>query len=264
MNTDYNCSMDRDETLVSYIQDIEKYPELSGKEEKELVQKAKGGDKKAFNKLVNCNLRYVVRYVQKTYPDRQDKMDLIQAGSVGLVEAAKILNFSEKWPFRFYSLRFIERACLHYLAEMEYSVKIRLSTYEKIKSMEKETYDKPLTEKETLVINMCSPVSFEEIADNEEWIEQFCSYEFEPQYEASDSFYREKCSAVCAALETLTEREKIVLRMHYGLGGSQEMTFRAIGKELGFSADRAGQIEHKALRKLRHPSRTKFLREVFE
>lgn len=135
--------------FTQYLRSISKYPLLTAEEEKELAVRSKTGDKAAFDKLVNSNLRLVVSLFRRYRLTSVDPLDLVQAGNVGLIEAAKHFNPSVGCRFSTYAFPWIKKELLQYLSEMQYSVRVpRAVFYEisSIKSAAENDIGKPVTE----------------------------------------------------------------------------------------------------------------------
>lgn len=268
------------QSLDKYLQEIGKVDLLSANEEIELAKKIKKGDQKALEKLVKANLRFVVS-VAKQYQNQGLTLgDLINEGNLGLIKAAKRFDETRGFKFISYAVWWIRQSILQALAEQSRIVRLplnRVGALNKIgkaySNLEQEFEREPsatelakelemnITEiSDTLKlsgrhVSMDAPFSQGEenrlidVLENDE--------EPSPDYSLmSESLKNE----VKRALSTLSEREAEVIKLYFGLGTEYSMTLEEIGEKFNLTRERVRQIKEKAIRRLRHASRSKNLR----
>lgn len=268
-------------SLDKYLHDISKIPLITAEEEVELSQRIKTGDQVALNKLVNSNLRFVVS-VAKQYQNQGLKLsDLINEGNIGLVKAAKRFDETRGFKFISYAVWWIRQAILQALAEQSRIVRLPLNKIGSINKINK-TYSFLEQEKER-------PPSAEELAkaldisissvkqslknskrhtsmdaplaDGEtSTLYDVVRHEESPNPE-SELMDASLKTEIQRALETLPEKEADIIKMCYGLGGQYPMSLVEIGETFGLTRERVRQIREKAIRKLRHNSRNKNLKQ---
>ena len=274
-------SMDVDEPIKMYLREIGQIPLLSYDEEIEYAQRVLKGDEEAKQKLIESNLRLVVS-IAKKHTNRGLKMlDLIQEGNMGLMKAVEKFEYEKGFKFSTYATWWIRQAITRAIADQGRTIRIPVHMIETINKIKKEsriilqeTGKEPTAEelakkleipvdkvKNILEMNQ-DPISLETPVGSEEDSELGDFVEDQKTtspYEATNrAILREELDAV---LKTLSPREEKVLRYRYGLDDSSPKTLEEVGKIFNVTRERIRQIEVKALRKLRHPSRKKKLED---
>ena len=270
-------SMDVDEPIKMYLREIGQIPLLSYEEEIEYAQKVLNGEEEAKQKLIESNLRLVVS-IAKKHTNRGLKMlDLIQEGNMGLMKAVEKFEYEKGFKFSTYATWWIRQAITRAIADQGRTIRIPVHMIETINKIKKEsriilqeTGKEPLAEelaeklelpvekvKSILEMNQ-DPISLETPVGSEEDSELGDFVEddkFANPYDATTRvLLKEQLDEV---LKTLNEREEMVLRYRYGLDDGSQKTLEEVGKIFNVTRERIRQIEVKALRKLRHPSRRK-------
>lgn len=264
-----------DDPVKMYLKDISKTPLLTPEEEIELAKRVQKGDKEAKKKLTEANLRLVVNIAKKYMGRGMHFLDLVQEGNLGLIRA--IEKFDPKKGFRLstYATWWIRQAITRALADQSRTIRIPVHMIEIInrylktsrKLMQKLNRQPKLEEiakhmkisvdkVEEIIRMLQEPVSLETpIGDEEDThLRDFIEDKKSPAPEdtALNLLLKDELSSV---LEYLTPREQKILRMRYGLDDGRTHTLEEVGEEFKVTRERIRQIEAKALRKLRHPSR---------
>lgn len=282
VNTDeMSEAMSINDPVRMYLKEIGKIPLLTSQEEIDLAQRMAAGDEEAHNKMVEANLRLVVsiakRYVGRGLP----LLDLIQEGNLGLIKAVGKFDYTKGYKFSTYATWWIRQAISRAIADHARTIRIPVHMVETMNRVTRATHDlvqelgrdptsdeiaKKLhlsTEKVEEIMRVSQePISLETPVGEEDdsHLGDFIQDEdaFEPSDAASYAMLREQLADV---LKTLTPREEKVLRLRYGLADGRMHTLEEVGAEFDVTRERIRQIEAKALRKLRHPSRSKILRD---
>ena len=274
-------SMDVDEPIKMYLREIGQIPLLSYEEEIDYAQRVLNGDEEAKQKLIESNLRLVVS-IAKKHTNRGLKMlDLIQEGNMGLMKAVEKFEYEKGFKFSTYATWWIRQAITRAIAEQGRTIRIPVHMIETINKIKKEsriilqeTGKEPTAEelakkleipvdkvKNILEMNQ-DPISLETPVGSEEDSELGDFVEddkFLNPYDATTRvLLKEQLDEI---LKTLNEREEMVLRYRYGLDDGSQKTLEEVGKIFNVTRERIRQIEVKALRKLRHPSRRKKLED---
>lgn len=274
-------SLDVDEPIKMYLREIGQIPLLSYDEEIEYAQRVLNGDEDAKQKLIESNLRLVVS-IAKKHTNRGLKMlDLIQEGNMGLMKAVEKFEYEKGFKFSTYATWWIRQAITRAIADQGRTIRIPVHMIETINKIKKEsriilqeTGREPTAEelskkleipvdkvKNILEMNQ-DPISLETPVGSEEDSELGDFVEddkFLNPYEATTRvLLKEQLDEI---LKTLNEREEMVLRYRYGLDDGSQKTLEEVGKIFNVTRERIRQIEVKALRKLRHPSRRKKLED---
>ena len=266
-----------------YLKDIGKIPLLTGEEEKELAIKIKQGDKNARKKLISSNLRLVVSIAKKYYVvnKRITFDDLIQEGNMGLMKAVEKFDPSKEYKFSTYATWWIRQAITRAIGDKGRTIRIPIhmgdliNKYQKAIKEYEETYGKKPTDDyvaEKLGLDL------EKIKDIKIHAEDAGSLEM-PISDSKDSVVGDfvldenAVNPIDAAenkflkatlfelLNSLTPRQRRVLELRFGLIDGKERTLEEVGKEFNVTRERIRQIEMKALARLKHPSRTKKIRD---
>ena len=272
-------------SLDVYLHEINKTPLLKREEEQELARRIKKGDKDALDGLVKANLRFVVS-IAKQYANQGLALeDLINDGNLGLIKAAHRFDEERGYKFISYAVWWIRQAMLQSLAEHSRIVRLplnRAGTLYRIgkasRQLDQELGRAPsageiakkLKLSETEVqdtmhianthVSLDDPYSSDQ--DDSALVDYLqdenAAMPDEQTYERALSDDMEK------ALDTLSDREKLILSLYFGLNGEEPLTLEEIGKKLALTRERIRQIKEKAIVRLRHSSRSKFLRGYIE
>ena len=269
-----------DDPVKMYLKDIGKVPLLSSDEEIDLAKRMAEGDQAAKAKLSESNLRLVVS-IAKRYVSRSNMqfLDLIQEGNIGLLKAVEKFDFTKGFRFSTYATWWIRQSITRAIADQARTIRVPVHMVETINKLTRVTRTliqklgrDPTTseiaaamgvsEERVMEIQRIAmdPISLETTIGDEEdsKISDFIEDETaqSPLEAAAQKLLREQLLSV---IETLTPREQKVIRMRYGLDNSHPRTLEEVGKEFNVTRERIRQIEAKALRKHRHPNRSKKL-----
>ncbi len=277
-------STEYDDPIRTYLKEIGKIPLLTPEEEAELAKKAQEGDDEAKKQLAEANLRLVVS-IAKRYGNRgMQLLDLIQEGNIGLMKALEKFDYAKGYKFSTYATWWIRQAMVRAIAGQSRTIRIPVHMVEAINKlarttrvMTQELEREPTAEELAARLDMpveriheirkiaLEPVSLETPVGDEDdtHLGDFIKDEQTavPIDEATMTILREHLKE---ALDTLHPREQQVLKLRFGLEDGQVRTLEEVGKEFNVTRERIRQIESKALRKLRHPSRSKRLRDFLE
>jgi RNA polymerase primary sigma factor len=267
-------------SLDKYLQEIGKVELISAEEEVELAQRIKQGDKIALEKLTKANLRFVVS-VAKQYQNQGISLpDLINEGNLGLIKAAQRFDETRGFKFISYAVWWIRQSILQALAEQSRIVRLPLNkigsinkinkTYAKLEQeFEREPNAEEIAEvleiteaevKESMKnagrhISMDAPL----VQDEDNTMYDVLKSEEAPTPE-TELLYESLRKEIDRAISTLTQREQDVVRLYFGLNGSHPMTLEEIGEKFDLTRERVRQIKEKAIRRLKHTSRSKILK----
>lgn len=271
---------DEDRSLDLYLREIGSTPLITAQEEVKLAQRIKRGDKLALEKLTKANLRFVVS-VAKNYQNQGLSLaDLINEGNIGLIKAAKRFDETRGFKFISYAVWWIRQAILQALAEQSRIVRLPLNrvgtlhkigkisssleqTFGRIPSPEEIAKKLELSENEvsdTLKISnthlsLDQPFSVSEDNSLIDILED--EYQPGPDEALLDMSLRLE---IDKALDTLTPREAEVINLYFGLNAEKALTLEEIGARFNLTRERVRQIKEKAIRRLRHASRSRSLR----
>lgn len=267
-----------------YLKEIGKVPLLSAEEEIELAKRMEEGDEEAKKKLAEANLRLVVSIAKRYVGRGMLFLDLIQEGNLGLIKAVEKFDYRKGYKFSTYATWWIRQAITRAIADQARTIRIPVHMVETInklirvsRQLLQELGREPLPEeiaeemdipvervREILKISQ-EPVSLETPIGEEEdsHLGDFIQDENVPVPAEAAAFTLLKEQLV-EVLGTLTEREQKVLRLRFGLDDGRARTLEEVGKEFNVTRERIRQIEAKALRKLRHPSRSRKLKDFLE
>ncbi len=267
-------------SLDQYLKEISAYPLLKREDEIELAQRIRKGDEEALDKLVRSNLRFVVSVAKKYQNQGVALGDLINEGNLGLIRAAHKFDETKGIKFISYAVWWIRQAILQALAEQSRIVRVPLNRAGALHRIGKRS--------STLLQELGREPTVDEIADeldiSQEEVQRTLAIsqthlsldapltpgednrllDYLPdQFSAGpddETYERALCNTIEEALNTLKEREARVLRLYFGLeDGRDPMTLEEIGALLGITRERVRQIKEKALVRLRHASRSRFL-----
>ena len=267
-----------------YLKEIGKVPLLTAEEEMELAIKMEEGDEAAKKRLSEANLRLVVSIAKRYVGRGMQFLDLIQEGNLGLIKAVEKFDYRKGYKFSTYATWWIRQAITRAIADQARTIRIPVHMVETInklirvqRQLLQEYGREPLPEEIAKEMHMSldrvreiqkiaqEPVSLETPIGEEEdsHLGDFIQDDHipVPAEQAAFTLLREQISEV---LDTLTERERNVLRLRFGLDDGRGRTLEEVGREFNVTRERIRQIEAKALRKLRHPSRSKKLRDYLE
>lgn len=271
---------DEDRSLDLYLREIGETPLINAAEEVELAKRIKKGEHKALEKLTKANLRFVVSVAKQYQNQGLSLADLINEGNIGLIKAAKRFDETRGFKFISYAVWWIRQAILQALAEQSRIVRLplnRVGTLHKIgkvsSSLQQDLGREPspieiakelsLTEGEvsdTLKISN-SHLSLDAPFSASEDNSLIDILEDEMQPSPDESLLSESLRVeIEKALDTLTPREAEVINLYFGLSHEKPLTLEEIGARFSLTRERVRQIKEKAIRRLRHASRSKALR----
>ena len=273
-----------DDPVRMYLKEIGKVPLLSADEEIELAKRMEQGDEEAKKRLCEANLRLVVSIAKRYVGRGMLFLDLIQEGNLGLIKAVDKFDYTKGYKFSTYATWWIRQAITRSIADQARTIRIPVHMVETINKLIRvsrqllQTYGRePSPEEiaEEMGISVDKvreiqkiaqePVSLETPIGEEEdsHLGDFIPDEDVPAPAEAAAFSMLKEQLV-EVLDTLTEREQKVLKLRFGLDDGRARTLEEVGKEFDVTRERIRQIEAKALRKLRHPSRSKKLKDYLE
>jgi RNA polymerase primary sigma factor len=270
-----------DDPVRMYLREIGKIPLLTYEEEAELAQKIVEGDEDAKKKLAESNLRLVVSIAKKYVGRGMLFLDLIQEGNMGLIKAVEKFDYNKGFKFSTYATWWIRQAITRAIADQARTIRIPVHMVETINKLirtsrqllqqngreptpEEIAKEMEISPEKVMEIQKIAqdPVSLETPIGEEDdsHLGDFIQDEDSPapQDSAAHTLLKEQLEEV---MNTLTPREAMVLKLRFGLEDGKARTLEEVGKQFDVTRERIRQIEAKALRKLRHPSRSKKLRD---
>ena len=276
-----NESINTDDHVRMYLKEIGKVPLLSAEEEIALAQRIEEGDEEAKRKLAEANLRLVVSIAKKYVGRGMLFLDLIQEGNLGLIKAVEKFDYRKGYKFSTYATWWIRQAITRAIADQARTIRIPVHMVETInklirvsrqllQELGREPTDDELAKEMQMPVEKVretrkiaqEPVSLETPIGEEEdsHLGDFIPDEDipAPADAAAFSLLKDQLNEV---LNTLTEREREVLKLRFGLKDGKARTLEEVGSQFEVTRERIRQIEAKALRKLRHPSRSKKLKD---
>ena len=270
-----------DDPVRMYLREIGRIPLLSYDEELELAKKVLAGDEAAKQKLAESNLRLVVSIAKKYVGRGMLFLDLIQEGNMGLIKAVEKFDYTKGFKFSTYATWWIRQAITRAIADQARTIRIPVHMVETINKLirtsrhllqqlgreptpeeiavEMEIPVEKVTEIQKIAqdpVSLETPIGEEDDSHLGDFIQDDDSPA--PQDAAAYTLLREQLEEV---MKTLTPREAKVLKLRFGLEDGKSRTLEEVGKEFNVTRERIRQIEAKALRKLRHPSRSKKLKD---
>ena len=273
-----------DDPVKVYLKDIGKVPLLTSEEEVDLAIRISNGDIAARQRLSEANLRLVVSIAKRYLGRGMQFLDLIQEGNLGLIKAVEKFDYTKGFKFSTYATWWIRQAITRAIADQARTIRIPVHMVETINKVKKvqsqllhqngheptpdeiaDEIDMPVDKVREIMRVAQEPVSLETPIGEEE---DSHLGDFIPDNDApapadaaSHTMLREQLADV---LSTLTPREEKVLRLRFGLEDGRSRTLEEVGKEFNVTRERIRQIEAKALRKLRHPSRSRKLKDYLD
>ena len=264
-----------------YLKEIGKIPLLSSEDEMEIAKKLEEGDEKAHNTMVEANLRLVVSIAKRYVGRGLQFLDLIQEGNLGLIKAVDKFDYRKGYKFSTYATWWIRQSISRAIADHARTIRIPVHMVETLNRVSRASHEltqdlgRDPTATEIADKLSMSPVKVEEIMrmaqepvsletpvgeEDDSHLGDFIQDE-EASEPADAAAYAMMCEQLSGVLKTLTPREEKVLRLRYGLEDGKMHTLEEVGEEFDVTRERIRQIEAKALRKLRHPSRSKMLKD---
>lgn len=273
-----------DDPVKVYLKEIGRVPLLSPEEEIDLAIRIANGDEAAKKRLSEANLRLVVSIAKRYLGRGMQFLDLIQEGNLGLIKAVEKFDYTKGFKFSTYATWWIRQAITRAIADQARTIRIPVHMVETINKVKKVSsqllhtngheptadeisseLDMPVDKVREIMRVAQEPVSLETPIGEEEdsHLGDFIPDDDAPAPAdaASHTLLKEQLADV---LDTLTPREEKVLRLRFGLEDGRSRTLEEVGKEFNVTRERIRQIEAKALRKLRHPSRSKKLKDFLD
>ena len=273
-----------DDPVRMYLKEIGKVPLLSPDEEIELAKKSELGDEAAKKKLAEANLRLVVSIAKRYVGRGMQLLDLIQEGNLGLIKAVEKFDYRKGYKFSTYATWWIRQAITRAIADQARTIRIPVHMVETINRLVRtqrqlvqklgreatpeelaKELDMPVDRVREIMKISQDPVSLETPIGEEEdsHLGDFIQDD-NVEVPADAATYTLLHEQLMEVLSTLTEREQKVLRLRFGLDDGRPRTLEEVGRQFNVTRERIRQIEAKALRKLRHPSRSKVLKDYLD
>ncbi len=273
-----------DDPVKIYLKDIGRIALLSTEEEIDLAKRMMEGDEEAKRRLSEANLRLVVSIAKRHVGRGMHLLDLIQEGNLGLMKAVEKFNYTMGYKFSTYATWWIRQAITRAIADQARTIRIPVHMVETINKYKRisrqcmqefgreptieeisKEMDIPVSRVREIQKIALDPVSLETPIGEEDDSKLGDFIKDEVAKSPDDVVAQEKLKRqLISVLDTLTPREEKVIRLRYGIDDSRPRTLEEVGKEFNVTRERIRQIEAKALRKLRHPSRSKRLKEYLE
>ena len=277
-------SVNIEDPVRMYLKEIGKVPLLTAEDEVELAKRMEQGDEEAKKRLAEANLRLVVSIAKRYVGRGMLFLDLIQEGNLGLIKAVEKFDYNKGFKFSTYATWWIRQAITRAIADQARTIRIPVHMVETINKLVRvsrqllqelgreptpeeiaEKMDIPVERVREIIKISQEPVSLETPIGEEEdsHLGDFIQDDNVPvpAEQAAFTLLKEQLHEV---LGTLTEREQKVLRLRFGLDDGRARTLEEVGKEFNVTRERIRQIEAKALRKLRHPSRSRKLKDYLD
>ena len=281
----YSDSSNTSNAMKMYLKEIEEYPMLSAKEEVELAKAIIDSSEEAKEKFINANYRLVVSIAKRYRKESVDMLDLIQAGNIGLIKAVEKYDYKKGFKFSTYATWWIKQSITRYIDDCENTIRIPVHLHQRINFVKRKKQelanvlqrepsmeelaevcelevDKVLDilKRDKNIVSLDTPIQEDEDSSLVEFIPSDAHFGDVVIHEVEQNNLREKIDEV---LTDLSDQEQQVLRMRFGLDDDTPKTLEEIGKVFGVTRERIRQIEAKAIRKLRHPSRLKLLKNFY-
>ena len=283
-DTDILEGVSLEDPVRMYLKEIGNIPLLTVDEEVFLAQRIEKGDEQARQQLIEANLRLVVSIAKKYVGRGMSFLDLIQEGNMGLMKAVEKFDYKKGNKFSTYSTWWIRQAITRGIADTAKTIRVPVHMVETInktlrtsrmllQELGREPTNEEIAEKMNMPVakideilktsrdpvSLDSPIGEEEDSQLGDFIKDDSS--LSPMDSASATMLKEELET---AMESLTERERKVIRLRFGLDDGKTRTLEEVGKEFEVTRERIRQIEAKALRKLRHPSRSRKLKDFLD
>ena len=271
--------------MKMYLKEIEEYKMLTPNEEIELAKEINDSIPEAKEKFINANYRLVVSIAKKYRKENVDMLDLIQAGNIGLIKAVEKYDYKKGFKFSTYATWWIKQSITRYIDDCENTIRIPVHLHQRINFIKRKKQelsnelqrepsldelaevcdmepDKVLEilKRDKNVVSLDTPIKEDEDSSLVEFIPSDANLDDVVIHEVEQKNLREKIDEL---LTGLNDQEQKVLRMRFGLDDDDPKTLEEIGKVFGVTRERIRQIEAKAIRKLRHPSRLKPLKNFY-
>ncbi|MDD6258509.1 MAG: RNA polymerase sigma factor RpoD [Erysipelotrichaceae bacterium] len=280
-----NTSVQINDPVKMYLKEIGRVPLLKPEDEPEIAKRIEQGDEEARNILISSNLRLVVSIAKKYVGRGMLFLDLIQEGNMGLVKAVEKFDYRKGFKFSTYATWWIRQAITRAIADQARTIRIPVHMVETINKLTRvqrqlvqELGRDPTAEEISARMDGISPEKVREIQkialepvsletpigeEDDSHLGDFIEDKdaLSPDQYASNQLLKDEINNV---LSGLTEREEKVLRLRFGLYDGRTRTLEEVGKEFNVTRERIRQIEAKALRKLKHPTRSKRLKDFFD
>ncbi len=280
-----NAQVQLNDPVKMYLKEIGRVPLLKPEDEPEIAKRIEEGDEEARNILITSNLRLVVSIAKKYVGRGMLFLDLIQEGNMGLVKAVEKFDYTKGFKFSTYATWWIRQAITRAIADQARTIRIPVHMVETINKLTRiqrqlvqELGRDPTAEEISAKLDGISPEKVREIQkialepvsletpigeEDDSHLGDFIEDKdaMSPDQYASNQLLKDEINAV---LSGLTEREEKVLRLRFGLYDGRTRTLEEVGKEFNVTRERIRQIEAKALRKLKHPTRSKRLKDFFD
>jgi RNA polymerase primary sigma factor len=279
-----SMNINTDDPIRMYLKEIGKIPLLTRDEEVELAKRIEAGDEEAKKKLTEANLRLVVSVAKKHIGRGMTFLDLIQEGNLGLIKAVEKFDYTKGYKFSTYATWWIRQSITRAIADQARTIRIPVHMIENINKLVRtqrqlvqelgrdptaeevaEEMDMDIDKVRDMMkiaqepISLETPIGEEEDSNLGDFIE-----DDQIQTPAETATYLMLKDQLLDVLETLTPREQEVLKLRFGLNDGRARTLEEVGKTFGVTRERIRQIQAKALRKLRQPSRSKKLKDFLE
>ena len=271
--------------MKMYLKEIEEYKMLTASEEIELAKDIDNSIPEAKEKFINANYRLVVSIAKKYRKENVDMLDLIQAGNIGLIKAVEKYDYKKGFKFSTYATWWIKQSITRYIDDCENTIRIPVHLHQRInfikrkkQELSNELQREPsldelaevcdmepdkileILKRDKNVVSLDTPIKEDEDSSLVEFIPSDANLDDVVIHEVEQKNLREKIDEL---LTGLNDQEQKVLRMRFGLDDDDPKTLEEIGKVFGVTRERIRQIEAKAIRKLRHPSRLKQLKNFY-
>ena len=265
ITTEKNILTENSELLQKYFKDISKYPIYKGEEQVELARQMRAGDKKAREKLINSNLRFVVTCAKQFVGQGVPLVDLINSGNLGLIQSVEKYDPDKGYHFISYAVWYIRREIIRSIYNTGRTIRYPITYISKITKVKKafddfvSKYQRKPTDEELIrltnitqkqynavVLNKsyCQSIDTPVTEDGKSTVEDILTEDIKP---FSDAFTRD---AVSTTLKILNPREYKVITEYYGLDGQFERPIKEIAKEMGLGDERVRQLRKEAVKKL--------------